>query len=125
MDQLLPGGVRVGAQLVNHDLVSRLQQLIITSQISSQPYFFEALVHSVEGSIELPSYSLNLDVHLTEIVVGVGLGLRLVDSGQLVHQVAHHTPADRVTVVAEGAHGPGAGQSRVHTAKLHPSFNPV
>lgn len=54
-----------------------------------------------------------------EVIVSLGLGLRLVNPGQLIHHVAPLAPADGMAVVAEGAHGPGAGEGGVQAAQLH------
>ena len=80
---------------------------------------FESFIHSIEGFIELSRHSLDLQVHVLEVIPGLGAGVRLVDCRQLVLGQPAPAPGDGMAVVAEGAHWTRAGQSRIHAAKLH------
>ena len=90
MDQLLPGEVSVGAQLVYYNLVFRLDKSdILDSTVtfpSSRPHFFEALIEAIEGLVELPGDALYLEVHVGQAVAGpaLRLGLASVHPRQLV-----------------------------------------
>ena len=147
VNQLLAVGVGVRTELINDNLVFRLNLDNFKHLNIVNSYLLKALVESIECLVQLPGDSLDLEVHIMEAVSGLsGLltNLGFVYSGQFICILAEHSiktnilgmhrehsnvvvnrlppPGHRMTVIAECAHGSGADKSWVHAPELHNSL---
>ena len=94
MNQLLAVGVGVRTELINDNLVFRLNLDNFKHLNIVNSYLLKALVESIEGLVQLPGDSLDLEVHIMEAVSGLsGLltNLGFVYSGQFICILAEHS----------------------------------